>query len=749
MNRLACACLLLLSCAAPLFAAGTATWSRDGIEFQNGSLEGMMISPSGALTPRPEAQWIERPLAPLIWDLLVDGDGVWVAGGGGGGLVRYGAGGKQETVAGWPADPETLALARGPYGDLFAASGPGGAVYRIEGKELRAQEIFRPACTYIWDLLALPNGELIVATGLPGKVFKIDPRRAEAPPEVLWETQDPHVRSLALGSRGTILAGTSGSGWIVELDGKGGAFVLWDADRPEVVALSADRQGAVWAAVSGAPSGAAAPSGQARRPESPGANAAAAAAKMRAEEAALGGKEEKDSRGEGTKTPEPTGGGGDLLRLVPGRAAETLWMDKQETPLALAPWAGGMLMGTAFPGRIWVFDDQGRPGLWDERRESRAASALASEGTRLAAGLSNPAGILIYGPGLTPEARWTSEVIDARKFARWGRVRAFAAPEAARQVKVEARAGNTAEPGPEWTPWTAIPGAAGPPEAEGQKADLPAARFFQVRVTGNSGPAPVEVPFVELRYRPQNLPPRIDSLDVLPPGVAFRSLPPAALASGDVPVVPPPRAPEAEELIGETRPAWRSKKVYEPGARTLVWQAKDPDGDPLQFTVEVRPERGGPAGTWTVLAARLEQGFFSFDSRTLPDGVYRFRLKADDAVANAWGEGASADEISAPVTIDNTAPQIQQWQFLSQPGGKVQLKVTAVDPGGRLAGAQVWLEPGRPVELAPEDGVGDAAAETFSATLGPLAPGALVAVQVVDAAGNPVTGQRPVPPPPR
>lgn len=741
-----CASLILFLGVRPVFASGTVAWSREGIDFKNGTLEGMMISPEGALVPRPEAQVLDRPEAPLIWDLVLEKDGLWAAGGVGGGLTRFGFDGKKESVTGWPGDPEVFAVARGSRGDLFAASGPAGAVYRVDTAQRRAQEIYRPAATYIWDLLVLPTGELVVATGLPGKVLKVDPAHPERPAITLWETKDPHVRSLALGRDGKLLAGTSGSGWVVQLDGKGGAFVLWDADRPEVVAMTVDGRGTIWAAVSGAPAQVGGPPAPPRKPEGSSSAAASAVVKMRAEETAEGAKEKEEGRGEPGRQTEPVGGGGEVLRLPSGRAAESLWSDKQETPLTLISYGeDGVLLGTAFPARIWWVDGKGRAGLMDERREARAVSVLSADGNRVVAAESNPAGLILYGPGLSASASWTSEVIDAKKYSTLGRIRVFSEAPAAPQIKVEVRGGNTADPGPEWSPWTMVPGAAGSPDGQGNRIDLPRARFFQCRVTGTPGPARVAVSFVELRYRPENLPPRLDSFDALPAGVAFRSLPPTALSSGDVPVVPPPRGPEAGELVGETRPVWRSKKTYEQGARTLVWQAKDPDDDPLRFAVDYCLDRGVPCDTWTPLAERLEQNFFSFDSRNLPDGVYRFRLTADDELTNPLGEGLNVVEISSPVAIDNTPPQISQWNVVPLGGGKIQLRVTVNDPGGRLAGAQVQLEPGRMAELAPEDGVNDGSTETYMATLGPLTPGWLVVVQAVDASGNTVTAQRPSP----
>jgi hypothetical protein len=212
------------------------------------------------------------------------------------------------------------------------------------------------------------------------------------------------------------------------------------------------------------------------------------------------------------------------------------------------------------------------------------------------------------------------------------------------------------------------------------------------------------------------------------------------MSGGEVPVIAPPRTPELDRALGDSVPPWRSKRAYEAAAMTIGWEAKDPDGDGLRFKLEYGRDDAGGHPVWTVLAEDLDQNFFSFDSRTLPDGVYLFRVTADDADDNAAGQALTADRVSEPIAVDNTAPVIDQAEYTRRPDGKIEVRVVGRDPGGRLSKAEVARAPGVFVALVPQDGVGDAAQETFVGVIPtPEKQQEEVLVRLIDGAGNSAT----------
>ncbi len=727
-------------------AVSTDEWERHGRTFRVGTLEGMLVSPDGLLMPGPARRTLPAPEGAVVWDALLVGEHVVVAASEGRGLLVHPAGGGEARKIVSPDARDVMALAVDAKGRVYAATGPGGAVYRVELAEGRFEELYRPEARYVWSIVPMDGGALALATGLPGEVLRLDPKRKSA--ERLWRVADAHVRSLVFAG-GRLVAGTAGSGWLVELDAKKETpgFVLWDSKRPEVVALAAEADGTIWAAFSGAPGKAeSGGTGERTRKEEPKAEAATtitvrASAEGSGSSTAAGGQAEQKK----AKAPRLPAGGGALVRLAPGEQPVEVWKDKRETPLDLDVVDGlGLLMAVGNPARIWWLDHEGRDGWWDESPQSKAISALASDGERVLAAASNPAGLRLYGGTPEKAVRWTSDVLDTGSHTRFGHVQAVVPERSAAAVRVFARAGNTSEPGFGWTAWTAVEGAASGPRADGARAELPAARFLQIKVEAEGAASRAfGISRVSARYRGVNRPPRVESVHAEPVGVAYRPLPPAAMTSGEMPVVPAPRSTAVRRAVGGKSTAWRSKKVFEAGALTLTWSAADPDADTLSYRLELCADDGGGCDTWRELARGLKREFYSFDSRTLEDGVYRFRVVASDAGDNAAGEGREGRAESAPVRVDHTAPEIAEFA-VSHDAGAITVRVVARDAGGRLVRAEAAVDSGPWKPLAAADGVIDSATETFGARIRSEAPPRSVSIRVADEAGN-VTTRRSAP----
>ncbi len=721
----------------------TETWTREGRTFLVGSFEDMIAAPHGGLQPGAERIGLPTPPVPVLWDALIAHDHYFVAAGDGAGVLMLEAGSAEPVSFALADQGEVLALAAGERGVIYAATGPKGAVYRIDVRRGTSEEIFRPEATYIWDLLVLEDGDLAVATGLPGEVLRVDPKSGRS--TRLWQTLDPHVRCLGL-REGKILAGTAGSGWIAELDGNGNAFVLWDSDRTEVVDVLVDDKGTLWAALSGSP-GKAESGGTGERPreEEKARKGAHTTITVRANaegpgaDAAKEGKKSKSKVSAGGTMP---GGGGALLRIGSSGQPVTVWKDSKETPLDLEFLPGaGLLMATGTPARIWLFDEDGRDGWFDEIPAAKSVSALCVHDGRVLAASSNPPAAALYTAKAASRSRWISDVLDTGSLSRFGRLAAVAPKSAASSSKIYARSGNTSEPGDGWSSWREVTDAIGLPGGAGGAMSLPEARFLQVKVEMAASRArEYTIQALEARYRSRNRPPRVGAIHMEPAGVSFRPLPPPAMTAGDVPVVPMPRSKEVLRVIKGKSTVWRSKKVYEPGALTLTWKAEDPDKDRLAYGVEYCLDRGEPCENWLTLAEELTQKFFSFDSRMLVDGVYRFRVSVDDASSNVAGEGLEAREISSRVRVDHSVPLIDSLDYETAAGG-ARLALHASDPGGRLSRAEYLDAEGHWIEMSADDGIVDGQKEIFHAEIEASLATKMAIVRVVDAAGNVTTGR--------
>jgi hypothetical protein len=175
------------------------------------------------------------------------------------------------------------------------------------------------------------------------------------------------------------------------------------------------------------------------------------------------------------------------------------------------------------------------------------------------------------------------------------------------------------------------------------------------------------------------------------------------------------------------RPTPGTRRLYEAGARAATWEASDPDDDALRYTLEIRAVG---EGTWRELARDLETAFYSWDSRGTGDGLYELRLTASDAEDNAQGSARTDVRVSDPFTIDHTAPHLEDVR-VSADGRHVTF--VAVDPGGRVAAAEVAEDAAPWRRVAPEDGIEDGERERYSVE---LPAGESLRLRITDAAGN-------------
>ncbi|MDH3285982.1 MAG: hypothetical protein OEQ13_14715, partial [Acidobacteriota bacterium] len=521
----------------------------------------------------------------------------------------------------------------------------------------------------------------------------------------------------------------------------GHAFVLYDSKRPEAVALALDENGTIWAAFAGRVTEDKRPLSEKEGEPEPGVSRITVRPKNGNGE---NGEEEKEDKTDDEQTrkgapraPAPRGGG-ELVRLAPGEEPETVWSDGTETPMAIATHEeSGVLLGTAKPARVWWIVDHGREGLWTAVNGVQAVSALSRRGSRVALATSNPSAVFAFDSRPTGTASWTSDVLDAGVTSRFGLLHAVVPRGAERGTRVFARAGNSAEPEIGWSAWKKVPDAPAPPEGAGGHAELPRARFLQVRIEIDGGAkSPTGVSRVEARYRGTNRPPRIGEVLVSSPGVAYRPIPPSDVTSGQRPVVEPGEATEAARELNRKGSAWRSKKVYEPGAITVTWQAQDPDGDRLTYDLELCRDEGAPCAAWQTVVEELERSFHSFDGRTLADGVYFFRVRASDAADNFPGDSRDVVAMTDPVVVDHTPPEIVAVDIDPREGGRLHVRVEARDRSGRLASAEVAVRPGTWREIPAKDGVADGASEVFEAIVPDAGGGPSVGIRVTDASGN-------------
>ncbi len=688
-----------------------------------GTLEGLAVDPLGGIELARRLERLASIDEPFVFSAAALGDG-WVVGTGSSGKVlRLGPGGEVAELHA-AAEPEVFAVWADDDGTVLAATSPDGRVTAISNGE--AEVVFDPEDRYVWDLARDAEGRLLVATGLAGRLYRLG---ADGKAEVLYESPDSHVRAIAALPGGGVLLGTAGQGLIVRLGADGAAATLHDAVHPEVLDFAVAPSGRAYAAVLASEASLVDLSATAVAPsaEKPGESAGEAKVTV-----VVQGQETVGSRSATFTGPRSV-----VLEISPEGKVEQIAAFQSETVHALLWQDGGLWIGTGQEGRLYRWSD--RRLVQQATLEDRQIAGLVAGPAGVAAVTANASALYRLHPDSETEGTFTSAVLDAAQAARFGSFLWHGVQPRGAELEVALRTGMSAVPDATWSPW--IDGGAvrcaGCGGGDGRDQELalgevPHGRYVQwrsrLRRGGAEGP---RLESAELSYRQENLRPRITKLEVLDPG---QILVPASFNPQNQTFEP--WSPNREgifttlRLEASSNGEGRLKNLWKKGYRTLQWTAEDDNGDPLVYRLDFRPDEERDA--WLPMVEEIKETQYGFDSTVLPDGVYRFRLRASDG-AGRWREEALADEKeSESVVIDHTPPALVSSE--RRDGAIVLELADALSP---IRDVAVSVDAGewRPAQAA--DGILDGRRETLRVEV--PAAARLVLLRASDAAHNVIT----------
>lgn len=693
--------------------------------FLAGTLEGVGVDSLGRLELAPRAERLTALSEPFLLSAAVHPDG-WVVGTGNAGKVLKidRKGGVTELFA--APEPEIFAVWADPDGTIFAGTSPRGKVYRIApGKSSKGEVFFDPGETYIWSLARARDGALLVATGTQGKLFRVRGTGEKGTGEVLYDSDDTHVRALEVLHGGDVLIGTAGEGLILRLGSNGQVRTLYDAAEPEVVALASAPDGTCYAAIIASEASLVDPAKE------------AAAATARAGEPQVTVTVVEEGAPDATAGRGRTGSSGprsEVLSVAPSGIVERLWSFPDDTVYDLLWRDGRLWVATGLEGKLYSYADAQM--LLEKDLDERQIMALLPGDPGPAFATTNAAAFYRITEGTEKSGTYTSAALDAGQVARFGSFRWEGESPGREALRFSFRSGVSAEPDRTWSPWTPWSGGDG---NEISIEGLPLGRYIQWRAELRSvdGRSP-RIYGTELSYRQENLKPRIDMLMSLEPG---QILVPANFNPSNQ--VYEPASPNREGIftsVGEPAEddSGRTKPLWKKGFRTLRWNGSDPNDDALVYDLSFRPAEPSDA-EWMKVAEELKESYYSFDATVLPDGVYRFRLRATDRPSNEPGSALTAERVSDPVVIDHTPPVLGETK---REGARLRVAVRDASSPLREAVYSVAAGEWKPVEAA--DGLLDGRSETLLIETGgdpqkPGDPGGLLLLRVTDAAYNVIT----------
>lgn len=744
MRSVASAAALFVALAPALFPSGTATWEMNSYaDFVRGRFEGISLSREGRLTLSPKVETLFTSDQPVIWSVAQAPDGtLYAATGHRGRLYRIDRNGKSSLV--WSAEqPEIFAVAVDSRGTVYAGTSPDGKVYRIENGT--ATEYFAPKARYIWSLAVGADGVLYVGTGDQGKVFRVG---SAGNGEVYYETGQSHITGLAVDSQGRVLAGTEPNGILYRISAKDKAFVLYDSNLPEIRAIVPMPDGTVYTAALGgsiakrAQSAAQAAQGMAGGLS--GTPSTTTTITVEAQNSNPGGEIKPPDANKQPPAPSAAAtpqvstqftpvvdvSGVDksaVYRINPDNTVETLWSSKDENVYDVLALEKQILFSTDENGRIYGLAPDRRVTLVTQTNEGETTRLLPSDHSVLAA--TGNMG-RIYRLGEMPGAKgfYEAPVHDSGTASRWGSLswRADVPPNCS--LRFRTRSGNSAKPDRTWSDWSEpVSNPAGSPITS------PNARYIEwkAEVAGaGSGTTPA-LTSVTLAYLPQNSPPVVRSINVIAQSVASLQTGKSSTGTSSPYTVTVSDSGDSGATSAgtptQTLPRASSQQI------TISWQADDPDGDRLIYSVYFRGEE---ESQWKLLKGNTHDSSITFDGDVLADGKYLFRVMASDREANPPPSAREATLVSAPVMIDNTPP-IVTIGGVRRSGDAAHIEFDAADAASALRRCEYSLDAAGWVPVEAADGVIDSLREKFLLDLAGLAPGEhLLVIRAADSANN-------------
>lgn len=729
----------------PLSGVETSIWQVSEFkEFLKGRLTGISISKDGELSLAPQAKTIFNPEQALALSLVADrGHNLYIGTGHQGKVFRLTPAGKSSLFF-KAQEPDIFALAVGPDGDLYVGSSPDGKVYRVtpDGK---SSVFYNPNTKYIWALSFDSEGRLYVATGDQGQIFRVD-RTGKG--KVFFNSDQTHVMCLAFDHKGNLLAGSEPGGLIYRIDPHGKAFVIYQANLPEIHDLIVDAQGDLYAVALGAPGRKGVP--MMLMPQTPRITLPAQVMTVTAD-TQNGLPEESKTPAQKPKKPQPPTeekkkvapsfirpgtnvrgltslirpqSRGELIRISPDSAAETLWNSKSESAYGLALLGGKVIFSTDSNGQIFELDPS-KIGenltLLTETHES-VATRLLTEGPDLYIATSNVAKLLRMGTAAESDGTYESRVEDTKFISRWGVISWRADTPSGSSLEFYTRSGNSKRPDQTWSNW------AGPyRDGDGSKIASPTARYIQWKaVFRGSKAAQPKLNEVSIAYLNQNLPPNIESFNVSNAGERTS-------VRGST-----PRSSAATVTVTATPQITYADPVHAPHASTmnpinLTWKASDPNGDNLEYSLYLKST---DEKKWHLLKNKIKTTHYEIDPSSVADGQYVALLVASDSLSNPPATARNDRMISTPFWIDNTPPVVI-LEHSEMRGNRAIVQFRVEDSTSPLHNAQSSVGRGVWLDINSDDGIIDSRTETFTVKTGNLAPGEhIISLRAYDMAGN-------------
>jgi len=565
--------------------------------------------------------------------------------------------------------------------------------------------IFEPKpedAKYIFGISVVEDGDIYLATGPEGKIYRLDPLGKN--PEIIFDSKDKNILSLAVGRYGFLYAGTDSRGLVYQLDtDTRSTAVLYDSEKDEVTSLLVSRlqdQAYLYAAGTSAEIEKtevkfAASQPLAGRPEKTNSSGSRTESKGGVNLKIPNTKQDESSgNGNGKKAPPkpPTPSEASFIYQIDTQGYVTDVFSEKVVIFAMSKQGQKLLVGTGNSGALFQIDPatEERAVIYEDKQASQI-TAVTVEGQEIYAGTANPAKFIKMTGKFAFEGEYTSDLIDAGQPTKWGKLQIESDIPEGCEVLISCRSGNVKDVNdPTFSDWTDPAAVTGPVQM-----DCPLARFAQYKLilksqNGESSPIIREV-----------------------------------VVANTIPNLKP-----VVEAVSVDRIGGSGKE----GVFKIDYKAKDENDDKLIYTIDFR--KLGRTG-WIELEEDNEKDSYEWDSKTVEDGRYEIRITSSDERSNTPASALTGSRVSDPVVVDNTGPVIAARQT-PQVAENYTLRLQVTDEYSAIDKVEYTVDSHSEWKsTVPMDLVFDTMQEDVDIIIPELEKGEhVVAVKAVDAVGN-------------
>ena len=708
-------------------AVGPKTWIQSSYEdFEAGEIVSVSLTEAGDISLSRALQQIYpadvAAETPYVWALDEAPDGtIYASVGSEGRVVRLEPGGEATTF--FEAPSTVHALRYGLDDHVYLGVAQDAAVYRLApGSTAESGEPWYVAGQrYVWDMVFDRNGRLYLGTGESGEIHVVD---SNGIGRVFYDSSDTHITALAIDMDDNLIAGSEDSGYVYRISPQGEPYVLFDSPLQQITGLAVTERGVFVGGIGKSSNGGG------------GTAANTAAASQGATTVVVAA----------AALPAGAAGGavaGAVYLIHTDGYVEELWSSEKESVHALLADGDGVLVGTGPDGRILRVESATGATIVQEADAAQVTGLVAARASSdVLVGASNLGRLYELRGGFQANGEYVSQVKDTETTSRWGRLRWRASAPGGTSVQLRTRAGNTETPDDTWSQWSE-------PclEADGSRISSPPARFIQWKAELSSGEQSASplLQWVELVYVQRNLEPRVDEFRVHPGGVVYRQV---ASADDGMPFAQLPPGIEAElsqsqgaavaGFANTSARAFLGRPFFMLGLRSFSWQASDANGDSLMYALEYR---GEGESVWKTINGVISESSYTWDTTTVPDGLYVARVTAADGPSNPAGEALQGSRSSQPFVVDNTPPRVFDLQWEHEAGG-VRVTGRVSDATSLIRQIEYSIDGERWRTVLPADTLADAGDESIDFLTGTLPAGEhTIVIRATDAAYNSGAGQ--------